>query len=200
MRGPGRAQSVNQCRWAERVLADICVTDSLLEGGMSTEKNTEGNGLARGQLLTFRLGSSTYGVDILRVKEIRGWSPVTRIPHSPAHVLGVLNLRGAIVPIIDLRLRFALAEADFSPMTVIIVLSLSTAAGQRECGVVVDSVSDVVDLLPDAVKPAPALKAGQKNEFIGGIATVDEQMLILLNVDELVTQDLAPQDAAAVAA
>lgn len=153
----------------------------------------------RGQLLTFRLGTSTYGVDILRVKEIRGWSPVTRIPHSPPHVLGVLNLRGAIVPIIDLRLRFALPEATFSPMTVIIVLSLVSASGQRECGVVVDSVSDVVDLVPGAVKPAPALKSGPAQDFIGGIATIDEQMLILLNVDHLVTQDLAPQGTAAAA-
>lgn len=154
-------------------------------------------GMARGQLLTFRLGNSTYGVDILRVKEIRGWSPVTRIPHSPPHVLGVLNLRGSIVPIIDLRLRFALPEADFSPLTVIIVLSLVTPAGQRDCGVVVDSVSDVVDLAPEAVKPPPTLQAGQGSDFISGIATIDEQMLILLNVDQLVTRDLQPDTAVA---
>lgn len=165
---------------------------------MITEEIEKASG-QRGQLLTFRLGASTYGVDILRVKEIRGWSPVTRIPHSPPHVLGVLNLRGAIVPIIDLRLRFSLPEAGFSSTTVIIVLSLVTESGQRECGVVVDSVSDVVDLVPGTVKPAPALKSGQVQDFIDGIATIDEQMLILLNVDHLVTQDLAPQGAAAAA-
>lgn len=154
----------------------------------------------RGQLLTFRLGSSTYGVDILRVKEIRGFAPVTKIPHSPPHVLGVLNLRGSIVPILDLRVRFALPDAAISPLTVIIVLSLHTAAGQRDCGVVVDSVSDVVDIAPDAIKPAPQLHAGRgSSEFIAGIATVDEQMLILLDIDRLVTQELQPDDAAVAA-
>src|SRR3982750_4261270 len=96
------------------------------------------------QVLTFSLGREVYGVDILRVKEIRGWSPVTRIPQSPQSVLGVLNLRGAIVPIIDLRVRFALQQAEFTAVTVIIVLSLRTEQGTRECGVVVDSVKDVV--------------------------------------------------------
>jgi purine-binding chemotaxis protein CheW len=166
---------------------------------MTNEEIDRATGQSRGQLLTFRLGASTYGVDILRVKEIRGWMPVTKIPHSPPHVLGVLNLRGAIVPVIDLRLRFALPEAGFSPTTVVIVLSLVTAAGQRDCGVVVDSVSDVVDVAPGAVKPAPSLKGSSAQDFIGGIATIDDQMLILLNVDQLVTQDLQPGDAAAAA-
>lgn len=157
---------------------------------MSNPKFDSPTGSVRGQMLTFKLGAETYGVDILRVKEIRGWSQVTKIPHSPPAVLGVLNLRGAVVPIIDLRLRFALPSAEFSPTTVIIVLSLSTGSGQRECGVVVDSVSDVADVAPEAIKPPPSLKAGSYGEFISGIATVDEQMLILLNVDELVTQDL----------
>jgi purine-binding chemotaxis protein CheW len=141
-------------------------------------------------MLTFRLGAETYGVDILRVKEIRGWSAVTKIPHAPAHVLGVLNLRGAVVPIIDLRLRFALPSAEFSPTTVIIVLALKPQAGQRECGVVVDGVSDVADVDGDSVKPPPALRAGGAGEFISGIATAGEQMLILLDVDELVGADL----------
>jgi purine-binding chemotaxis protein CheW len=166
---------------------------------MTNEEIDKATGLTRGQLLTFRLGTATYGVDILRVKEIRGWAPVTRIPHSPPHVLGVLNLRGAIVPIIDLRLRFALPEAGFCAMTVIIVLSVMTAAGHRDCGVVVDAVSDVVDIIPGAVKPAPSLKAGHSHDFIGGIATIDEEMLILLNVDQLVTQDLASPDTAVAA-
>jgi purine-binding chemotaxis protein CheW len=157
---------------------------------MSSPHIENPTGSVRGQMLTFKLGAETYGVDILRVKEIRGWSQVTKIPHSPPAVLGVLNLRGAVVPIIDLRLRFALPSAEFSPTTVIIVLSLVTAAGQRECGVVVDSVSDVADVAPESVKPPPSLKAGGHGEFISGIATIDEQMLILLNVDELVTQDL----------
>src|SRR6187551_2211098 len=112
---------------------------------MGTQAETA-TGAERGQMLTFRLGAETYGVDILRVKEIRGWSPVTRIPQSPPHMLGVLNLRGAIVPIVDLRVRFAMQSAEFNAVTVVIVLSLRTADGERECGIVVDSVRDVVDI------------------------------------------------------
>jgi purine-binding chemotaxis protein CheW len=144
------------------------------------------------QVLTFSLGREVYGVDILRVKEIRGWSPVTRIPQSPQSVLGVLNLRGAIVPIIDLRVRFALAQAEFTAVTVIIVLSLRTEQGVRECGVVVDSVKDVVDIAPDSIRPAPSMNAGKASEFIEGIASCDEQMLILLNADDLVSTELSP--------
>lgn len=156
---------------------------------MSPQENTSGVG---GQMLTFQLGDEIYGVDILRVKELRGWSPVTRLPHSAPHVLGVLNLRGAVVPIIDLRVRFALASAEFSPLTVIIVLSLRTADGVRECGIVVDSVSDVVDIESQAVKPPPQLGNARSQDFISGIATVDDRMLIVLNVDDLVGKDLAP--------
>jgi purine-binding chemotaxis protein CheW len=144
------------------------------------------------QVLTFALGREVYGVDILRVKEIRGWSPVTRIPHAPSSVLGVLNLRGAIVPIIDLRVRFALDSAEFNAMTVIIVLSLQTPQGQRECGVVVDNVKDVVDIAPDTIRGVPTMNAGTASEFIQGITTIDEQMLILLNPDDLVARELAP--------
>ncbi len=159
---------------------------------MNTTDTGAVEGSNGGQMLAFRLGAETYGVDILRVKEIRGWSPVTRIPHSPPHVLGVLNLRGAIVPIIDLRLRFALESAEFSPKTVNIVLSLHTAEGVRECGVVVDGVSDVVDIPAEAIKSPPALTGQVQSQFIRGLATVDDQMLILLDVDELVTRELRP--------
>ncbi|HEY8535918.1 MAG TPA: chemotaxis protein CheW, partial [Vicinamibacterales bacterium] len=96
------------------------------------------------QVLTFILGNESYGVDILRVQEIRGWSTVTKIPHAPAYVLGVLNLRGSIVPIVDLRMRFNLDRAEYTAVTVIIVLSVNSPAGRREIGVVVDGVSDVV--------------------------------------------------------
>lgn len=159
---------------------------------MTNDEIDKATGSVRGQLLTFRLGNSTYGVDILRVKEIRGWSAVTRIPHSPPHVLGVLNLRGAIVPIIDLRVRFALASAEFNAMTVIIVLSLQTGFGQRECGVVVDNVRDVVDIAVEDIKPVPSMSGNVASDFIEGITTIDEQMLILLNPDDLVARDLAP--------
>jgi purine-binding chemotaxis protein CheW len=137
------------------------------------------------KVLTFSLGGEVYGVDILRVKEIRGWSPVTRIPQTPASMLGVLNLRGLIVPIVDMRVRFALKSAEFTPLTVIIVLSLRNESGQREYGIVVDNVNDVVDISADSVKPAPELGGGQNSEFIEGITSHEEQMLILLNAESL---------------
>jgi purine-binding chemotaxis protein CheW len=144
------------------------------------------------QVLTFALGQEIYGVDILRVKEIRGWSPVTRIPQSPDSVLGVLNLRGAIVPIIDLRVRFAMQTAEFNAVTVVIVLSLRNGAEQLECGIVVDSVRDVVDIATDNIKPAPSMSGGDASESIDGITTFGEQMLILFNADSLLSGDLSP--------
>src|SRR5690242_12092104 len=114
-------------------------------------------GMGSHQVLTFTLGAETYGVDILRVQEIRGWSPVTRIPQSPPHVLGVLNLRGSIVPIIDMRMRFNLERAEYTAVTVIIVLSVESGSGRRDIGVVVDGVSDVIDVDNASIKPPPDL-------------------------------------------
>src|ERR1041384_6885555 len=130
------------------------------------------------QVLTFALGDEVYGVDILRLKEIRGWSPVTRLPQSPPGVLGVLNLRGVVVPIIDLRVRFGMAAAEFTPVTVIIVLSLHTGRGDQEFGIVVDKVMDVVDIAPEQIRPTPATACAATADAIEGIATVDDQMLI----------------------
>jgi purine-binding chemotaxis protein CheW len=151
------------------------------------------------QVLTFALCDEVYGVDILRLKEIRGWSSVTRLPHSPPAVLGVLNLRGVVVPIIDLRIRFGLPAAEFTAITVIIVLSLRTARGDQEYGIVVDKVMDVVDIAADQVKPTPATAASVAGEVIEGIATVDEQMLILLDAERLVFREPSdvPSQAAA---
>jgi purine-binding chemotaxis protein CheW len=154
---------------------------------------------AKRQVLTFALGQEVYGVDILRVKEIRGWSPVTRMPQSPAALLGVLNLRGAIVPIIDLRVRFAMQSADFNAITVVIVLSLRIGNEEHECGIVVDSVRDVVDIATDSIRPAPAMNGSGASEFIEGITTSGEQMLILFNADGLISGDLSPAVAIAAA-
>ena len=151
------------------------------------------------QVLTFCLGAETYGVDILRVQEIRGWTPVTHLPKSPNHVLGVLNLRGSIVPIVDLRVRFSLERAEFTPLTVIIVLSIMTACGRSEFGLVVDSVSDVVDIGIDDLKETPNLGGKLNSDFIQCLATVADRMLILLDVDALVGRELLTGDAAALA-
>lgn len=138
------------------------------------------------QVLTFSLGDETYGVDILRVHEIRGWSPVNKIPQSPPHVLGVLNLRGTIVPIVDLRVRFSLQRAEFTPLTVIIVLSIETPTGKSEFGLVVDSVSDVVDVQGSDVRETPNLGGKLNASFVQCLATVAGRMLILLDVDALI--------------
>jgi len=159
---------------------------------VESRSNDTANGATTRQALTFALGQEVYGVDILRVKEIRGWTPVTRIPQSPAAVLGVLNLRGAIVPIVDLRVRFAMQSAEFNAVTVVIVLSLRTVDGQRECGIVVDSVRDVVDIAANSVRPAPTMHGCQANEVIEGITTLGEQMLVLLDADRLVSGELSP--------
>lgn len=146
------------------------------------------------KVLTFSLGEETYGVDILRVKEIRGWSPVTRIPHSAGFVLGVLNLRGVVVPVIDLRLRLGLPPADITAITVIIVLSLQTASGKKEVGILVDRVNDVVDIDAESIKPAPAM-TGAADEFVEGIVA-REQMLILLDTQCLASSEqLSPGSA-----
>ncbi len=142
------------------------------------------------QILTFHLGGETYGLDILRVKEIRGWTPVTRIPQAPAHVLGVLNLRGAIVPIVDLRTRFALERADYTPVTVVVVLSVESPGGRRDLGVVVDGVSDVADLATADVQPPPDLGARVGTDCILGLAHVTDRMVIVLDVDRLAADAL----------
>ena len=152
------------------------------------------------QVLTFTLGAETYGVDILRVQEIRGWSPVTRIPQSPPHVLGVLNLRGSIVPIIDMRMRFHLEHAEYTPLTVIIVLSVESTSGRRDLGMVVDGVSDVIDVDSARIKPAPDLGGQANTDFIRGLASVADHMVMLLDVDRLVGGDVVAEAALPAAA
>lgn len=162
------------------------------------QNNDENRGSRK--VLTFCLGTEVYGVDILRVKEIRGWSPVTRIPQSAECMLGVLNLRGVVVPIIDLRRRFALERAEFNALTVIIVLSLRAESGLREVGIVVDSVKDVVDLDAERIKPPPSVSGPRANEFIEGIATNDDQMLILLHAESLASTEQTSTGIASAAA
>jgi purine-binding chemotaxis protein CheW len=149
------------------------------------------------QVLTFVLGNETYGVDILRVQEIRGWTAVTKIPHAPAHVLGVLNLRGSIVPIVDLRMRFALERAEYTAVTVIIVMSVVTPSGRRDFGVVVDGVSDVVDVNSAEIKPAPELGTRAATDYLLGLVSIAERMVVLLDIDRLIGRDLTVTPAAA---
>jgi len=149
------------------------------------------------QYLTFRLDGQEYGIAILKVQEITGWDRITPIPNSPNYVKGVLNLRGVIVPVIDLRLRFGLTEVQRDIFTVIIVVNI----GGRLAGIVVDAVSDVINV-GDAQHCAAPEYEGQKNrEFIKGLAQVDDKLLILLDIERLVNPEaLEETEAAAPAA
>jgi purine-binding chemotaxis protein CheW len=149
------------------------------------------------QILTVILGDESYGVDILRVQEIRGWTPVTRIPHTPPHVLGVLNLRGSIVPVVDLRMLFGLEKVEYSPVTVIVVLSVVSAGVRRNFGLVVDGVSDVVDVDGAQVRPAPDIGAATVADHILGLLPIAERMVILLDIDKLIGREQLGSDDAA---
>jgi purine-binding chemotaxis protein CheW len=144
------------------------------------------------QVLSFTLGTELYGVDILRVQEIRSWSAVTRIPKAPPHHLGVLNLRGSIVPIVDLRLRFGLEYVEFTPLTAIIVLAVESSHGRRELGIVVDSVSDVVGIDSSNFKAVPSMGGGENTDFVQHLVTFADRLLILLDTDALIEPGSLP--------
>ena len=144
------------------------------------------------QHLTFVLGAEEYAVDILRVREIRGWEPVSRIPNVPAYEKGVINLRGAIVPIMDLRERFEVGQWVYLPTTVVMILQTHQERGDKIMGVVVDAVADVVDLPADAIQPAPDFGGGIGAEFVKGIASFDGRMVALLDVDRLLRLEERP--------
>ncbi len=133
------------------------------------------------EFLTFRLGEEEYGIEILKVQEIRGYDAITQIANAPDFIKGVVNLRGIIVPILDMRIKFRLGSANYDQFTVVIILNV---AG-RVMGIVVDGVSDVISLGSEHVKPAPALGSVIETEFIMGLGTVDERMLILIDIEKM---------------
>lgn len=149
--------------------------------------DTEFGGGADGnnQYLTFILSGEEYGVDILRVQEIRGWDTVTPIPKTPEYIKGVINIRGTIVPIIDLRQRFGMEAMEYGPMTVVIVLKVISEQRERVMGVIVDAVSDTYSIAEDNLKEAPDFGSAISVDFVKGLATVEEKMLILLDIDRL---------------
>ncbi|HEU0197818.1 MAG TPA: chemotaxis protein CheW [Nevskiaceae bacterium] len=146
------------------------------------------------EYLSFGLGDEEYGVDILKVQEIRGYDTVTRIPDTPDFVKGVINLRGTIVPIVDMRLKFKLAAADYNALTVMIILNV---AG-RVVGIVVDRVSDVIQLNAEQIRPAPEFGSSIDTRFITGLGTQEDRMLILLDIEKLLSsEDMALMPTAA---
>ena len=146
----------------------------------STEANATGTD-GRQEYLTFTLGPEEYAIDILKVQEIRGYDTVTTMVGAPAFIKGVINLRGVIVPIVDLRLKFALGEPTYNAFTVVIILNLSS----RVVGIVVDGVSDVISLASNEVRPAPEFGSAVDTRFVRGLATLEERMIIALDIEQL---------------
>ncbi|MFZ2393850.1 chemotaxis protein CheW [Rhodoferax sp.] len=135
------------------------------------------------EFLAFTLGQEEYGIDIQKVQELRGYETVTRIANAPEHIKGVVNLRGIIVPIIDMRIKFKLGTPSYDQFTVVIILNVAS----RVMGMVVDSVSDVITLKPEQIKPAPEMGSVLDTDYLIGLGTLDERMLILVDIDRLMS-------------
>ena len=159
-----------------------------MQGRPDTQPGAAGAAAAPGnqqprEFLSFKLGAEEYGIDILKVQEIRGYEKPTRMANVPAFIKGVVNLRGIIVPIIDLRIKFNLASVEYSEFTVVIILNVA----ERVLGIVVDAVSDVTMLDPGQIKPAPEFSAQLETSHIIGLGTLDERLLILMDIERLMT-------------
>ncbi len=149
---------------------------------------------ASGEYLTFTLGKEEYGIDILKVQEIRGYEAVTRIANAPPFIKGVINLRGVIVPIVDLRIKFNLGEPSYDQFTVVIILNI----GKRVMGIVVDGVSDVIQLNSENLHSAPEFGSVLDTRYLLGLGTVDERMIIMVDIEQLMTsQEMALVETAA---
>lgn len=149
----------------------------------SDQTTSAGVGPSSNEYLTFTLGNEEYGIDILKVQEIRGYDAVTAIANTPAFIKGVINLRGIIVPIVDMRIKFNLGQVTYDHLTVVIILNIA----KRVVGMVVDGVSDVIALTPEQIKPAPQFSATMDTRYLKGLGAVEERMLILVDIEELMT-------------
>ena len=141
------------------------------------------------QCLTFKLADEEYGVDIMKVQEIRSWEPATSIPNTPDFIIGVINLRGNVVPVIDLRKRFSLDKAEYGASTVIVVVKVEHRGDERTMGLVVDAVSEVYNISAEMMQETPELGSAISTEFVKGLATVDNKMIIMLDADLIVSPE-----------
>ena len=141
------------------------------------------------QYLTFRLGAETFGVDVLQVREILDLIPVTRVPQMPEYMLGVINLRGSVVPVVDLRRKFGLPAAEATRESCIVVLEVELGGERGVVGALTDAVSEVLDLPAEAIEPPPRLGTKLKAEFIRGMGKKDEQFLIILDIDRIFSSE-----------
>jgi purine-binding chemotaxis protein CheW len=163
---------------------------------MQASQGQAANGEGR-ELLTFTLGREEYGIDILKVQEIRGYDAVTTIANAPEFIKGVINLRGIIVPIVDMRIKFKLGNVTYDETTVVIILNIA----KRVVGMVVDGVSDVTTLKPDEIKAAPEFGGSLDTQYLLGLGTVDERMIILVDIERLMSsRDMELIDAAEMSA
>ncbi len=137
------------------------------------------------QYLTFMMDNEEYGIEILSVQEIRGWEPMTVIPNAPDYVKGVINLRGTVVPVIDLRLRFQLPKVEYSEVTVVVIVKVLIEGNEKIMGIVVDAVSDVYSLNKDEAAQTPAVGDMANKEFIDGLINVGDKMVVLLDLDKV---------------
>jgi purine-binding chemotaxis protein CheW len=153
--------------------------EAMMQGGAASGDND----LVASEYLTFTLGSEEYAIDILKVQEIRGYEPPTLIANAPPFIKGVINLRGIIVPIVDLRIKFNLGKIEYTPFTVVIILNI---AG-RVIGAVVDSVSDVLSLNSSQVRPAPDFSGSFDTKYILGLSSIDQRMLIVTDIERLMS-------------
>lgn len=141
------------------------------------------------QFLTFMMAEEEYGMDILSVQEIRGWEEVTAIPNSPKFVNGAINLRGTIVPIIDLRVRFGLPRVEYGPLTVVVVVAVEIRDNTKVMGLVVDAVSDVYTINEETAKDVPEFQGSENSLFVQGLVNVGEKMVVLLNLKRILDLD-----------
>jgi purine-binding chemotaxis protein CheW len=160
---------------------------------MEVKEHAIGEDTGGEEYLAFTLGREEYGIDILKVQEIRGYETVTRIANAPDFIKGVINLRGIIVPIVDLRIKFQLDRVEYNQYTVVIIMNLK----DRVVGIVVDGVSDVLTLQSQQIKPAPEFSGALDTEYIRGLGSIDERMLILVDIERLLmSADMALCDEA----
>lgn len=148
-----------------------------------SQTTPSGEAISANEFLTFTLGTEEYGIAILNVQEIRGYDTVTQLANMPDFIKGMINLRGIIVPIVDMRIKFHLGHAEYNELTVVIILNVA----HRVIGMVVDGVSDVITLSPEQIKPSPEFGSAIDTRYVMGLGTVDDRMLILVDIEKLMT-------------
>ncbi|RUM93982.1 MAG: chemotaxis protein CheW, partial [Thiothrix sp.] len=163
-----------------------------MQQSAETEVDLQAN-IGTDQYLTFMLAGEEYGLDILNVQEIKGWEGATPIPNTPEHILGVINLRGTVAPIVDLRNCFHLEGSCYGTTTVVIMVKAEGDKRDRVVGIVVDAVSEVYNVSMDEIEPPPPMGTVVSTEYIKGLATIDEKMIIILNISKMIESEISKE-------